>query len=74
MTYTLWILLIYYPIAYFLFSLMSTALESVSQNVPKEVLIANKGKMVICRKGLGDQIGLAYTELRKWSRCFLQDL
>lgn len=44
---------------------MSTALESVSQNVPKEVLIANKGKMVICRKGLGDQIGLAYTELRK---------
>lgn len=40
-----------YLLPYFLLSLMYTALESVSQNVPHEVLIACKGKAVIVGRG-----------------------
>lgn len=64
MTYTLCILLIYYAIAYCLVSLVSAMLESVSQNVPYEVLAAQEGQMVSVRKGLSDHMGWAYTGLR----------
>lgn len=42
MTYTLCILLIYYAIAYCLLLLMSAMLESISQNVPYEVVAAQE--------------------------------